>query len=301
MPNILTTNNIVMPQEVAKGIWKKAQSGSVLAVLAASEPMKFGNSKIMVFDTFPRAEFVGEGSNKGPASANFTPRATSPHKAHVTVRFDEEVKWADEDHQLGVLSELGDSISVALARALDLGAIHGINPSTGTTTTTIIEKLTDTTNEVESGDDAEIDLETAAGLVIDGGYTPNGIALDTAFAWDVATDRFPDGRKKFPDLGLGIDVTNLLGVPASVSSTIGGLPEVAAGTGVKALVGDFEAFRWGVQRDIGIQMIEFGNPDGQGDLKRMNQVALRAEVVYGWAFLDLAAFAKIVVPEPEEE
>ena len=34
--------------------------------------------------------------------------------------------------------------------------------------------------------------------------------------------------------------------------------------------------------------------DGQGDLQRNNQIALRAEVVYGWAIFDLNSFAKIV-------
>jgi hypothetical protein len=41
-------------------------------------------------------------------------------------------------------------------------------------------------------------------------------------------------------------------------------------------------------------MIRYGDPDGQGDLKRNNQVAFRAEVVYGWGIADLNAFAKIV-------
>ena len=41
-------------------------------------------------------------------------------------------------------------------------------------------------------------------------------------------------------------------------------------------------------------MIEYGDPDGGGDLKRNNQVAFRAEVVYGWGIADLAAFALIV-------
>jgi hypothetical protein len=36
-----------------------------------------------------------------------------------------------------------------------------------------------------------------------------------------------------------------------------------------------------------------GNPDGIGDLKANHQIALRAEVVYGWAFMDLDAFAVV--------
>ena len=41
-------------------------------------------------------------------------------------------------------------------------------------------------------------------------------------------------------------------------------------------------------------LIEYGDPDGLGDLQRMNQIALRAEVVYGVGIMDLNAFAKIV-------
>jgi hypothetical protein len=40
-------------------------------------------------------------------------------------------------------------------------------------------------------------------------------------------------------------------------------------------------------------MIEYGDPDGLGDLQRQNQIALRAEVVYGVGIMDLNAFAKI--------
>ena len=40
--------------------------------------------------------------------------------------------------------------------------------------------------------------------------------------------------------------------------------------------------RWGVQRELPIELIRYGDPDGQGDLKRKNQIALRLEIVYGW-------------------
>ncbi len=49
----------------------------------------------------------------------------------------------------------------------------------------------------------------------------------------------------------------------------------------------------GIQRQIGLKMIEFGDPDGQGDLQRNNQVAFRAEVVYGWGIADRNAVAKL--------
>ena len=62
---------------------------------------------------------------------------------------------------------------------------------------------------------------------------------------------------------------------------------------IKAIVGDFTAIRWGVQRQIPIEVIRFGDPDGSGDLKRANQIALRLEVVYGTAIMDTDAFAVI--------
>jgi hypothetical protein len=37
-----------------------------------------------------------------------------------------------------------------------------------------------------------------------------------------------------------------------------------------------------VQRELPVELIRFGDPDGQGDLKRKNQIALRLEVVFGW-------------------
>ena len=40
-------------------------------------------------------------------------------------------------------------------------------------------------------------------------------------------------------------------------------------------------------------LIEYGDPDGLGDLQRQNQIAIRAEVVYGIGIMDSNAFVKI--------
>ena len=74
----------------------------------------------------------------------------------------------------------------------------------------------------------------------------------------------------------------------------GAVGVASAATNVKAFVGDFSMIQWGVQKSIGLEVIRYGDPDGGGDLKRNNQVAFRAEVVYGWGFGDLNAVAKIV-------
>lgn len=301
----LTSSSLTLPKHLASGIWQKATTGSTVAALSGSEPMQFGETQLMTFTQQPKAQYVAEGGAKAGSDVAFSTKTVVPRKAQVTLRFNQEVQWADEDYQLGVLQTLSDATANALARALDLGVYHAINPLDGKALSGSPVKVLDTTNAVEILDDApkgaDIEFETAAGLIIADGFVPNGVALDPSYAWTLATARYTDGRKKFPDLGLGTNITSFQGLNASVSSTVSA-PEAAITGGAyaatnpnaKAILGDFSQIRWGVQRSIGVEKIEFGNPDGLGDLKSLNQIALRAEVVYGWAVMDLDAFAKIV-------
>lgn len=289
---VLETSDIVMPKERAAGLWRKAISGSVVAQLSGAEPMKFGETDIFTFDQEPRAEYVGESAEKSSSSVGFGLKTVKPNKVQVTLRFSDEVKWADEDHQMEVFSTCADACGTALGRALDLGVLHRMNPLTGTTAASILAaNVVGTTSNVTSvTSDPDIDFETAAGKVIEVGYTPNGVAFDPKFAWTLATARYDDGRKKFPELGLGISVSNFMGINASTGTTVSGVPEVAD-TGFRAVIGDWSLLRWGVQRRVPIKLIEFGDPDGQGDLQRKNQIALRTEVVFGWAVMDLDGFS----------
>ena len=73
-----------------------------------------------------------------------------------------------------------------------------------------------------------------------------------------------------------------------------GVPEIADSK-IRAIVGDWaNGLRWGVQRNIPVTLIDRGDPDGQGDLARKNQIALRLEIVYGW-YVFIERFAKLVV------
>lgn len=295
---VLATSNITLPKNIADGMFSKAVTGSAVSVLSGSEPMQFGDVDIMTFNTPPRAEYVGEGADKASSTVGFGVKTAKPHKVQVTLRFNEEVEWADEDYQLGVLDTVATAGSQALARALDLGVFHGINPLTGLAIASIAaaDRIGTTTNRVEittaTLTTPDTVIEAAAGLVIADGFVPTGIAFDPSYAWTVATARYADGRKKYPELGLGINVSTFEGLNASSSSTVSGTPE-AADTKFKAIVGQWDLLRWGVQRRVPVEMIKFGDPDGQGDLKRKNQIALRLEVVYGWTVLDLDGFAVV--------
>jgi hypothetical protein len=296
---VLGTSNITLPKNIAAGMFSKATTGSAVAALSGSEPQQFGEVTHMTLTGRPRAELVGEGADKSSTNATFGTKVATPHKFQVTMRFNEEVQWADEDYQLGVLSTLAQEGGLALARALDLGVFHGINPLAGTAAASIVagDRIGTTTNSVEittaSLTTPDTVIEQAAGLVIADGYIPNGIAFDPTYAWTVATARYSDGRKKFPELGYGSNITSFEGLSAYSSSTVSGLPEASADSNIKAIVGQWDLLRWGVQRNVPVELIKFGDPDGQGDLKRKNQIALRLEVVYGWAVMDLDGFATV--------
>lgn len=271
-----------LPRNIADGMVSKTQAGSTVAALSGREAQRFGSTDIITFNDVPRAEFVEEGADKASSGGSFGVVTAAPHKAQVTMRFNEEVLWADEDYQLGVLNTLADAGSAALARALDLGLYYRVNPLTGNAITGWTNYLNSTTKRVEAGAAADVDVEAAVGLVLAGGSSVNGMALDPSYSWTLATARYDDGRKKYPELGFGTSISNFEGINASVSDTVSARPETA-GNGVKAILGDFQSgIRWGVQRDIPLELIKYGDPDGQGDLKRKNQIALRLEIVYGW-------------------
>lgn len=293
MPSLITTD-FNLPAEMSEGIFKKAQKGSTIAQLSGAMPQKFGKQTVMVLTSAPKAEVVGEGANKAPTPTAYTTKTVSPIKVQTTMRFSQEVMWADEDAQIGVLQDLAENAGIALARALDLVTIHKINPLTGTVSNLVTEGVIDATQSTTlSGTKYDAAVEAAAGLVISAGYTPTGIAMDPTLSFGLATMRDTTGRRLYPELGYGQNVTAFEGMNAAVSSTVSA-PEAKTATNLLGIVGQFDAIRWGVQRDIAAHLIEYGDPDGLGDLQRANQVAIRAEIVYGIGIMDMAAFAKIV-------
>ncbi len=296
---VLGTTNITLPKNIASGMFAKAVTGSAVVALSGAEPQQFGETTHMTLTGRPRAELVGEAAPKSSTGATFGTKIVTPHKFQVTMRFNKEVQWADDAYQLGVLSTLASEGGIALSRALDLGVFHGINPLAGTAAASIVvgDRIGTTTNSVEittaTLTTPDTVIEQAAGLVIADGYIPTGIAFDPTYAWTVATSRYADGRKKFPELGYGSSVTSFEGLAAYSSSTVSGLPEAAANSNIKAIVGQWDLLRWGVQVDVPVEVIKAGDPDGQGDLGRQNQLALRLEVVYGWGVMDLDGFATV--------
>lgn len=293
----LTTGSLNLPDHLMDPWLKKVQAGSAIATLSNAIPQKFGKGHAMTFD-IGEAEYVGEGANKGGSTITPTTLTVDPFKFHKTVRWTDEVRYADEDYQLQVVAQILDLIQPALSRALDFGAFHGINPTGGAVVAAMTQTLAACANSVEyaAADKPYVSLDAADQLVLAGGGIPRDIALDPAYAAKFAAVRSTQTEQKlYPDFRLQTAVSDLENHRASVTRTVGAKTVLAVDTKTLGFVGNFDAIGWGVQRAVGLEMIEYGDPDGGGDLKRNNQVAFRAEVIYGWGIADVNAnFAKVV-------
>lgn len=287
---IITTSDLSLPQHIASGMWEQVAEGSSVAALSAKKPMLFGETNFFTFN-LGEAEFVGEGKQKSSTGVETAVKTVKPYKAQITARYNEEVKWASEDYQLSILKDMADQFAPKLARALDFGVMHGISPMSGNVWDGFTEYLSQTTNAVVSGADKLADLDAAELLVLADGSVPGGIAMDPGYAVGFRGLRDEQRRRLYPDFSLSVSPSQVDGFTTSVNNTVGG--GKVAETGLSAIVGDWSQVYWGVQKQVGLHLIEYGDPDGQGDLQRNNQIAIRAEIVYGWAIKDLNAFAKV--------
>lgn len=291
----LATGSLTIPKQKLDPWLGKIKYGSAVATLSTPTPMTFGEGESWTFD-IGEAEYVAEGGAKGPSTVTPSSRPMKPFKFHKTLRFNEEVLWANEDRQLGVIQEILDLVQPALSRALDFGVFHEINPTGGAVVAAMSGGLTGTPNLVEytATDKPYVSLDAADALILAGGYVPRDVALAPAYASKFSALRGSSSEQKlYPNFALGTAVSELDGHRASVSNTVNGTGVLAVDTKVLGFVGNFDAIRWGIQKSIGLELIKYGDPDGGGDLKRNNQVAFRTEVVYGWGVADLQAFAKI--------
>ncbi len=291
-----STGSLTIPKQKIEPWLGKVKGGSVVAALSTPTPMTFGEGETWTFD-IGEAEYVGEGAAKGGSTITPSTQTITPYKFHKTLRFNEEVLWADEARRLEVIDEILELIQPALSRALDYGALHGINPTGGAAVTAMAGGLAATTNSVEYAgtDKPYVSLDAADALVLGNEFIPRDVALAPAYASKFSALRGDNSEQKlYPNFRLGTEVSELDGHRASMSKTVSALTVAAAATNILGFVGDFDTVRWGVQKSLGLEVIRYGDPDGDGDLKRFNQVAFRAEVVYGWGFADLDAVAKVV-------
>ena len=284
-----TTAGTKFPAELIPEMFTAVQGHSTLAKLSAGRPIAFAGNTEFVFSADGEAALVGEGANKPAGDATVTSVTIKPVKFVYQHRVsDEFVKSAEG--RLNYLEAFSEGFARKIARGFDIAAMHGIDPATLADASFQATNSFDGLVGIEAGTaDIEADLSAALGRVRGGGRENTGVAFSPDAADKMAAVKV-NGIPQYPEFRFGQNVEYFYGLNADVNSTVavhGAEAEEAA-----LYVGDFEnAFKWGYAAEIPLEVIQYGDPDGQGDLKRTNEVVLRAEAYIGWGILNPAAFA----------
>ena len=287
----ITKSTNLFPAELVSEVFSKAKGHSSLAKLSNQTPIPFAGNTQMVFAMDGEASIVGEGENKPAGDASFKPVTITPVKFVYQHRLTDEFVKMSEEQQLPYLQAFTDGFAAKIARALDISAFHGVNPATKTAVSGLAAKNFDmasiaTVTTTAGKEDEDIDTAVQAITGEDGVVT--GIAMAPAFSAALSKIKV-NGVAQYPEFRFGQNPEVFCGMASDVNNT------VSFGTSKDlAIVGDFQnAFKWGYTENVPCEIIEYGDPDGQGDLKRTNQIVLRAEAYIGWGILDTASFKKI--------
>lgn len=270
----------------------KVKGKSSLARLSAMVPVSFNGNKEFIFNMDSEIDIVAENGQKKDGGATITPVTIVPIKFVYGMRVSDEFVYAAEEDQIPILEAFNDGFAKKIATGLDQAAFHGINPSTGTASVVIgdnhFDKLvTQTVTYAAASVDANLEAAIAAVEGSDGEVT--GMAISPAVRSALAALTNSAGDKRYPEFAFGGQPTQLGSNSLDINKT------VSVGNVDQAIVGDFaNMFKWGYAKEIPTEIIEYGDPDGQGDLKRQNQVYIRAEVYLGWGILDAGSFARVV-------
>lgn len=286
--------------DVVSQIFSKVKGHSTLAKLSGQTPIAFSGSDIFVFSLDDEANIVAEKGQKTEGRAKAEPVKIVPIKVEYGARVTDEFMYASEEKQLDILGSFTDGYSKKIGRAIDLMAFHGMNPRTKQFATAIIgtnsfDTNTDIASITYTAGSELANLEAAVAAIGDADLT--GYALSKNFAGKLALATVGN-MAPFYGFMLGGNPGALNGINADVNSTVsaGTTGDGATEGKAQAYVGDFQnAFKWGFAKNIPIEVIPYGDPDGNGDLKRTNEVFLRAEAWIGWGILDPSAFSRIAV------
>ena len=283
------TTKIKLPKSVIPTIFEQVGNASTIAALSPSTPQTFADTDYLIFNQSAEAEVVEEGAKKSAYEQKFATVTGKRFKVVTTTRVSDELRWADEDNRLEIVSNIIADQAAAMGRALDYVVYHAVNPKTGGPLSGYTA-LTAGAQTVTATSDAVADIDSMTDQLID--YDITGFALSKSFASSLRKLRVPStGTRLYPEIPLNLQVGNLDGIPAATSNTVNGKLATTA-TNVLAIMGDFSLIKWGMVRDIYSELIEYGDPDNTGaDLKGSNQVAYRTEAVYAYAVLDPEGFS----------
>lgn len=281
----------MFPAELVTKVINTVRGRSSIAKLCGAEPISFTGNDFFTFSLDKEVDIVGEGGAKGVGGMTIAPVTVKPIKVEYSARVTDEFLYAVEEKKIEILAAFNEGYAAKLARALDIMSFHGVNPRSGQASAQIGTNSFDTNTNVAkiifNASDPEANVEAAVAAL--GDYDVSGYAFSKEMGAALANVKV-NNQSQYPDFKFGGNPGAFAGHTCDVNST------VAVGGEGRAYVGDFaNYFKWGYAKEVPLEIIPYGDPDGQGkDLKQYNQVLLRVETYIGFGILLPAAFAKVM-------
>lgn len=283
----------MFPTTLVTEMFNKVKGRSALAKLSAQTPIPFNGATEFVFSLDGKAAIVGEGGAKPQGQAAVAPVVIRPLKFVYQARVSDEFVYGSEEARLQYLQAFAEGFSAKIAEGFDIAAMHGLEPNTMTAAsfanTNSFDGLVDNIVTYDA-DKVDENIDDAIAMLMADGGVCNGIALSPTAGADLSKIK-ANGVAQYPEFRFGQNPDAFYGMGSDVNPTVA---EKAEGGDTDSIIlGDFQnAFKWGYAKNIPLEVIEYGDPDGQGrDLKQYNEVCLRSEAYIGWGILDADSFA----------
>ena len=276
------------PGIIAQEMFSSVQGHSAIAKLSQNKPMPFNGTDIITFSSTDEAAVVAEGAAKPAFTGSNNVIQIRPLKFVFGQRVNDEFRYAADEVRLEYLRGFAEAFAKKIARGFDIAAMTGKDPQSAAAvlslaTNNFHDVVTNVITATAGQEDAAV--QSAITALMGAGYQADGIVMTPAMASALAAIKY-SGVPAFPELAWGGNPERVKGLASDITTAL-----AFDSSTDDALVGDFtNAFKWGYAKDIPMEVIEYGDPDGAGDLKRYNQVYLRAEAYIGWAILDPNAF-----------
>lgn len=291
--NVLERSTSFVP-ELVTDLVNKVQGKSSLAKLSKQTPLAFNGNREFTFTMDSDVSIVAESGAKSHGGVSIDPVTIVPIKFEYGARVSDEFMISSDEERINILKAFNDGFARKVARGLDLAALHGVNPRTGSASTVVgnnhFDYLVDQVVAYNAAD-PEGNIEAAVSAIRAAGGDVSGLIMSPTFGGALAAlTNGGGGPKLYPQLAWGGTPESLNGMPIDLNRTVSDMNDVDL-----AIMGDFaNMFHWGYAKEIPVEVIRYGDPDNSSaDLRGYNQVYIRAEIYLGWGILAPTHFARI--------
>lgn len=289
----------LFPEVLVPEFMNMVTGRSSIAAMCGSSPIPFNGLKEFTFSMDNDVDIVAEAGAKSAGGGQVGSVTIVPIKIEYGMRVSDEFIYGSEEVALDILRAFSDGWSKKVARGIDIMAMHGVNPRTGSAASgTIGNNYLDYAAGTKitylgSSSTADENIEAAIAGVNAADHEVSGAIMGSTIRAALAAMLDTSNRPLFPELAWGGKPATLRGLKVDFNG-----PTVEFNSAkARAYVGDFaNYFKWGIAKQLPIEVIQYGNPDNDGtagDLKGHNQVYIRGEAYVGWGILDASAFGLI--------